>query len=117
VKTVYINPNAPVEFKPTKSAKKGREFIPSDPGGKFAKFGYCNYLKKWVRRDSMMGVNARFYDADSNQTTVRLRLSPEGWEALLKIASENEWNGSLKSREELIEEGCVFEDSHDDSDD
>jgi hypothetical protein len=114
MKTVYINPNAPVEFKPTKSAKKGREFVPSEPSGKHSKFGYCHYLKKWVRRDSMMGINARFYDADSNQTTVRLRLSEEGWKAILEMATENEWDKVLKSKEEIISEGLDYEDNYDD---
>lgn len=102
------------DFKPTKSARAGREFVPSEPGGRFSKFGFCNFLKKWVRRDNMFGINARFYNSDGEQTTVRLRLSEEGWNHFLQLAQENAWVNELKSREELINEGLEFEDSNED---
>lgn len=111
-RTVYIAPKTPVEFRPTKSAKKGREFVPNEPSGEHSKFGFCNYLKKWVRRDSMMGINARFYDADSHQTTVRLRLSEEGWNAVIKLAMENEWDKTLKTKAEIVAEGLDYEDCY-----
>ena len=98
------------EFIPTKSARAGREFVPSDPGGRFSKFGFCKFLKRWVRRDSMLGVNVRFYNGEGEQTTVRLRLSEEGWQNLLEMAQDNSWDNNLKSREELLEDGVEFDD-------
>lgn len=75
------------DFKPTKSARAGREFTPSEPGGRFSKFGFCNFIKKWVRRDNMFGINARFYNGDGEQTTVRLRLLGGGLESLPSVGS------------------------------
>lgn len=101
------------EFKPTKSSRPGREFIPSEPGGKHSKFGFCRYLKKWVRRDSMLGINARFYNAEGDQTTIRLRVSKEGWDQLLKLTSESAWDNVLMTKDEIIEAGYDYEDHYD----
>lgn len=106
-----------VEFKPTKSSRPGREFVSAEPSGRFSRFGFCHVTQKWVRRDSMLGVNARFYNAEGEQSTVRLRLSEEGWNILLGMAQEAQWENDLKTREELIAEGLVFEDCYADSND
>lgn len=100
------------KFTPTKSSRPGREFVPSEPSGKHSKFGYCQYLKKWVRRDSMLGINARFYNADGDQTTVRMRVSEDGWDAILKMASEAKWDNQLKSLDQIKAEGLEYEDHY-----
>lgn len=112
-----FTPDQEQSFKPTKSSKPGREFVPSEPGGRHSKFGFCQYLKKWVRRDNMLGINARFYNADGDQKTVRMRVSEEGWNAILNIASEAAWDNELKTRSELVRDGLEFDDHYESSDD
>lgn len=95
-------------FLPTKSKKQKRDF--NAPVGQHVKYGYCHYLKKWVQRDSMLGINVRFYNGDNEQTTVRLRLSPEGWNTLINAAVPADWDNVLKTKAELDAEGAVYED-------
>ena len=95
-------------FTPTKSKKQNRDF--SAPVGQHTKYGYCHYIKKWVQRDKMLGINVRFYNGDNEQTTVRLRLSPQGWNELIDMAQPANWDNVLKTKAELEEEKLEYED-------
>lgn len=108
-KQVYINRQEEQvrEFKPTKSKRQNNTFEP--PAGGYTKYGYCHYTQRWVRRDQMLGINVRFYNGDNEQTTVRLRLSPEGWQELLEKALPANWNNELKTKDELDAEGIEYD--------
>tara|TARA_Y100000310_G_C20690809_1_gene822067 strand:+ start:1063 stop:1368 length:306 start_codon:yes stop_codon:yes gene_type:complete len=99
-----------VEFLPTKSKRQNREFEPPTISGPNTKYGFCHYTQRWVRRDTMLGINVRFYNDDNEQKTVRLRLSPEGWNELYEKAVEADWENVLRTRDELEAEGTAYVD-------
>lgn len=96
-------------FIPTKAKRQNREFEPPVEPGEHTKYGFCHYLQRWVRRDTMLGVNIRFYNADNEQTTIKLRLSPEGWQDLIDKATPANWDNQLKTKAELDAEGIEYD--------
>ena len=96
-------------FLPTKSKRQNNVFKPPTEVGRHTKYGYCHYIKKWVQRDSMLGINVRFYNDNNEQTTVRLRLSPQGWQELFDKAVPANWSNEMKTFEEIQAEGLEYE--------
>ena len=107
---MIVNRDSDKVFKPTKSKRQNNMFEPPIvESSDHTKYGYCHYTQRWVRRDQMLGVNVRFYNDDNDQTTVRLRLSPDGWQDLLDKALPANWDNNLKTRLELDEEGLEYD--------
>jgi len=57
----------------------------------------------------MLGVNIKAFDEDDNEERIRVRVSPVGYEQLIKYLRSIGWDGVLKEEQELFPEGLSDE--------
>lgn len=60
------------------------------------KYGYCKASKRWVPRDSMLGLNVKVFDLDNEEHRIQLRLSHAEWVKLVDKLKGLEWENDLR---------------------
>lgn len=72
-----------------------------------SKYGFCPGIKRWVPRDTMLGINVRVFDEDNEQSIIRIRLSPKAWKEFVDVCKKYEWSNDLRTEEELRADGIA----------
>ena len=73
------------------------------------KYGFCRYKSQWVKRDDMLGINIKVFDANNNEERICIRLSEEGHEGLSKMLRLMRWDNILMTEKELVKLGVLRE--------
>lgn len=64
-------------------------------------FAWCPVSKAWTPRNTMLGVNLRFFRQGGDTEVVRVRLDPEAFDGFLAQIKTIEFDGKLLSYEDI----------------